>query len=555
MWLSKAITFIYQKVFNMFQKTILTLNYFTKPMNRIIIIKYISPIIIAAGLTFTVVGGSYLYNKYSLDRYYKNLQGHIRTIEAVDSVYLNDDIKIITDTDNGSLGNCTLFHGNKRLSGTNLLKYIETVDTNLNIKLCTYLQAIQNLHYTGSIQYIYIGFNEKDKNTPSKNYFLSSNSAINYRDPEKYSAFNLNITELSLTNNFSEVQRLVYIDNSTLPHLSFINSILNPFKINIQPDDFMDLKDYTEKVKNTNLKINLYFVLLLYIFFTIIATLLYKFKIIDLYKIRAELEFRNSLKYKSFIIIDAKRRNTILTYCSEKENIENAEVTYYNQLGLELDQYDESARFVKVNVEDFSECYRLIETEKNINLAHSRVAVKDNKLFDSIGYYKDNHTKDSLTGLYNRTELRTFINEHQNTNKLFLIALIDLDKFKDFNDTYGHDFGDTVLVHTANFLKKNFKQEHDMILRIGGEEFLIILEVTTDINTLVTSIEKRLLSFNQQALSMSGGITVWETNVETFDNAHKRVDELLYQSKHNGRAQVTIDPNLSINSAQQNNIL
>lgn len=521
-------------------------------MNRIISIKYVLPTIITVGLTLVTVGGCYFLERYFLDEYYKKVQNSIRTVEAVDAVYLDDDIKIITDTDDGSVSNCALFHGDKRLNRTNLLHYMSATDTNLNLKLCTYLQAIQNLHYTGAIEYVYVGFIEKDKNEPSKNYYMTSNSLVNYRDPRKYSVFNLNAVELSFSNSLAGVQRLVYIDKKELPHRSIVNSLLSPFVINIQPDSLMDLKDYAEKLKDYNLEINIYAIILFYIFFKTIIILILKFKIIDIYKIRAKIEFDNLLRYRSFIVIRAKGKVATLTYCSEKTNVKDAMVVYYNHLGLELAEYDESARFVKIRIDDFLEYYRLIETEKNINLAHFRVAIKDNKLFDAIGYYKDNHTRDALTGLHNRTELRAFINENHNSTKKFLLALIDLDKFKDFNDTYGHDFGDTVLVHTANFLKKNFKQQEDMILRIGGEEFLLIFEITTDdIDSLIGSIKKRLLSFNQQALSLSGGMTIWEPTVEIFNNAHKRVDELLYHSKHNGRAQITVDPKLHIDSLEK----
>lgn len=513
-------------------------------MNKIKVVKYVYPAIVAAALTAVTVGAFYLHSKSLLEKHYEKMLSNIRTIEAIDAIFLNDDMKIVTGKDSVH-NNCTLFHKNKRLRGENFFEHIKNTETELNLKLCTYLQSVQNLRYTGFMQNVYVGFNEDEKNEVANTYFMSSSSfPANYKDTEQYSAFSLNEFEFELSLSNLDVKRLIYIKNTSLPHLNFDKTILNPFFITFHPNPLMDLRAYAEKIKNSKLIKNTNIILYIYLFFNAAIFLIWKVKVIDIYKLRAKMEFNNLLKDKHFIIIESKNNKTTLVYCSEKENIAIAKVTYYNHLGLELEQYDESACFVKVKVDDFLEHYRLVEVEKSLKLTHSRVAISDKKNFESIRYYKNNYTKDALTGLYNRTELKSFVSENQNATNKFLIALIDLDKFKDFNDIYGHDFGDTILVHTANFLKRNFKHQDDIILRVGGEEFLLIFSIESEINTLIGSIEKRLLSFNQQAISLSGGMTIWDPTCETFNCAHKRADELLYISKNNGRAQITIDPKL-----------
>ena len=72
-------------------------------------------------------------------------------------------------------------------------------------------------------------------------------------------------------------------------------------------------------------------------------------------------------------------------------------------------------------------------------------------------------THDALTGLLNRHELtnnfKKLVENHKKTNEAFAIVILDLDKFKPINDTYGHDFGDQVLIKVAEFLKTIFKKQ------------------------------------------------------------------------------------------------
>ncbi len=62
-----------------------------------------------------------------------------------------------------------------------------------------------------------------------------------------------------------------------------------------------------------------------------------------------------------------------------------------------------------------------------------------------------------------------------------------------------------------------------------------------DIHAIIENVSGRLTGFNQQVISLSAGITVWDTNNESFNVAYKRADSLLYQSKEAGRARATID--------------
>ena len=94
----------------------------------------------------------------------------------------------------------------------------------------------------------------------------------------------------------------------------------------------------------------------------------------------------------------------------------------------------------------------------------------------AIAKIENKANKDYLTGLYNRRYLFDFGNDIykdcKEKNKVFAIAIIDIDNFKKINDTYGHNFGDIAIKEVANILNKNITT-NGLISRLGGEEFCI----------------------------------------------------------------------------------
>jgi diguanylate cyclase (GGDEF)-like protein len=130
-------------------------------------------------------------------------------------------------------------------------------------------------------------------------------------------------------------------------------------------------------------------------------------------------------------------------------------------------------------------------------------------------------------------------------------VMLDIDFFKPFNDTYGHDMGDMVIKSVANTLRKSFNKQYEYIFRIGGEEFGIVI-----FDTNKQRLEKSLNNFrnNIQKLqiphtaSKTGFLTVSMGAIivdETFKDMgvkelYKKADSKLYHSKENGRDQYTI---------------
>lgn len=150
---------------------------------------------------------------------------------------------------------------------------------------------------------------------------------------------------------------------------------------------------------------------------------------------------------------------------------------------------------------------------------------------------------DPLTSLLNRNGLIALLEEKYRSNVQGLL-LFDLDHFKNINDTYGHPIGDEVLKVFANTLNHNARS-CDLIGRIGGEEFVMILACET-IEQLTHSAEKfrtkvEALSFNDtQGRSFSLTVSiggVFNTTGASFEDLYEKADQNLYEAKHKGRNQ------------------
>jgi len=152
---------------------------------------------------------------------------------------------------------------------------------------------------------------------------------------------------------------------------------------------------------------------------------------------------------------------------------------------------------------------------------------------------------DALTGLRNRTLLRSTLEQaleqsHRSRTPMTLLAL-DLDHFKEVNDTLGHDAGDDVLRRVAAMLQARIRRA-DQVFRIGGEEFLVLLHGTGEdmgkqfAEELRCAIESLAIP-SQQPITVSIGIANLRTS-EDWKGWMKRADENLYRAKSEGRNRV-----------------
>jgi diguanylate cyclase (GGDEF)-like protein len=162
---------------------------------------------------------------------------------------------------------------------------------------------------------------------------------------------------------------------------------------------------------------------------------------------------------------------------------------------------------------------------------------------------------DPLTGLYNRRYLdHAFAHElnHAKRNGYSLaLFVMDLDRFKEFNDIYGHQQGDDALVRVGEVLRKTLRRSEDYLFRIGGEEFCGILtdkegrgvfSAVEQVRAAVEALEiPHSANTGTGTLTASIGICLIENvSTETFDVMYKKADEALYAAKKEGRNRMVI---------------
>jgi len=158
--------------------------------------------------------------------------------------------------------------------------------------------------------------------------------------------------------------------------------------------------------------------------------------------------------------------------------------------------------------------------------------------------------QDPLTGLLNRRgfteDAEQEIQRFLRSDRAFSIVLADLDKFKDFNDKYGHACGDHVLQEAALLLRDGVR-DIDGVARWGGEEFMLMLPeteiegATRLAEKLRASVEARRFEYADQDLSvtMTFGIATFHKG-ESLDHCIARADAALYRGKEQGRNQVIV---------------
>jgi diguanylate cyclase (GGDEF) domain len=154
--------------------------------------------------------------------------------------------------------------------------------------------------------------------------------------------------------------------------------------------------------------------------------------------------------------------------------------------------------------------------------------------------------RDGLTGAYNRMHFNQKLEEElklaQKNNQELTLAMFDIDYFKQFNDTYGHLFGDKVLKSVAKLVDENIRSK-DVFARIGGEEFIIILPNTAAeeafemIEELRKKISAEVVCDNIICTSVTAsfGIANFPKNSRNIKEILKNADDALYDAKRSGR--------------------
>jgi diguanylate cyclase (GGDEF)-like protein len=164
-------------------------------------------------------------------------------------------------------------------------------------------------------------------------------------------------------------------------------------------------------------------------------------------------------------------------------------------------------------------------------------------------HLRENALRDAMTGLYNRRFLEEYVSAlvgtSQRRKSAFSVLMLDLDFFKQVNDTHGHEAGDKVIKTLADILQRNVRSS-DMAVRYGGEEFLLVL-VDTGAEAALKVAEKIRAEVEATKVPLPGGIlqktisigvSEYPNDSDTFWQVVKFADVALYQAKASGRNRV-----------------
>ncbi|RYY74924.1 MAG: GGDEF domain-containing response regulator [Gammaproteobacteria bacterium] len=212
-----------------------------------------------------------------------------------------------------------------------------------------------------------------------------------------------------------------------------------------------------------------------------------------------------------------------------------------NQKNLELERKTRELEAINGDLR-----IRRLQDLESVNAA-LKTEVQERKLAEERA--TELATRDTLTGLFNRRSLLERLKHsiiHANRRKEGLaLMFLDLDKFKEINDTYGHEVGDELLKQVAEHLT-SVVRESDMVARLGGDEFVILLEGFPDTSDVVkiakkivqTNSEPHLVGSQQFKSSATIGISFYPQDGNTAEDLLKNADLAMYHAKQKERGSI-----------------
>ena len=226
------------------------------------------------------------------------------------------------------------------------------------------------------------------------------------------------------------------------------------------------------------------------------------------------------------VILFGRRETTVRTVLPETLFVKKNE-----QLKLEyLDSniYQVISKYVEIDGKPY--------VMELINVMNSDAVMDEdgrNELIKQLSGYNRELYTDALTGIYNR---RYYEERIRNSNMSAGVAMIDLDDFKIYNDTFGHDAGDLALTTVVGIIKDNIRRT-DMLVRMGGDEFLLVMPdigeqaFADKLNQIQEKVHSsKVPGYSQLRISVSiGGVLSGSGN--TVEQAIRKADQFMYQAK------------------------
>ena len=195
---------------------------------------------------------------------------------------------------------------------------------------------------------------------------------------------------------------------------------------------------------------------------------------------------------------------------------------------LNSDMYEVISKYVEIDGKPYvMELLKQLDDDTMLDLEGH------DKLLSKLTMYTEKLYKDAITGAYNRSY---YEDEIKTVNSSAGVAVIDLDDFKLYNDTYGHNAGDIVLATVAKTIRKSIRK-NDVFVRYGGDEFVLVMPKIEEetFNKKLEEIKNNIRSadipgYTRLKLSVSIGGVIAKN--ETVEDAVVRADKLMYQAKN-----------------------
>ena len=246
--------------------------------------------------------------------------------------------------------------------------------------------------------------------------------------------------------------------------------------------------------------------------------------IFGLFMLRIAIYFNTKFK-EGRLLVD---ENEMLIANKERE-IENRIATQ-----IELEKHKEQ---LEVTVKERTSELEIINSNLSIQIEKRQIIEKE---LEYLAYY------DELTGLPNRTlfieNVKTYLHKSKRNNSLLGVLFVDLDRFKNINDSHGHQVGDHLLRGVAERIQ-NILRDSDLVARIGGDEFSILIEDMIDIREPYVVANKIIKALNEYFevdghnihIGASVGISTYPLDGEDALELLEMADTAMYEAKKEGR--------------------
>lgn len=462
-----------------------------------------------------------------------------------------------------------MIHNNKNISKNNAVKFRELLDTlkyiidnssgTNNKKIISKKTSLLKYEANGTLGEIGVLI-----------YVLDNKESIENKIKEKLNSFGYNIKIFLTTNNLIsainyKAPNIVIIDNdfsneSLLQRVSFLQETKEYKIILLSPDD-----NFSRRLNAVRLG-----------FCDFLAKPFDVFSLIE--KLDLHIDSKDDKNYRILIIDDSEELSRFCSIVLQQHGMQTRIVNdpllltqtlgeFHPELIL-MDLYMPSctgielAKIIRQQPTYISIPIVFLSSETNINTQLEAMSVggddfltkpiDSQHLVSSVSIRAQRHrylrsfmVRDSLTGLYNHTRIKELLEqelERAKRKKLSLVfAMIDIDYFKNVNDTYGHPTGDKVIKNLARLLQLNLRKT-DIIGRYGGEEFAVILLDSSIKNAVITikkirNLQEKIIHQYENTefnVTFSCGISCYPNFTDTYTICNE-ADKALYHAKKNGK--------------------